>query len=73
MKKQFVTVFALLSMMAVSCHKENFTEFEPTVVGESAVYTLSYAIDGVSQHAQFDSNISCRRLCQSYSYSPKYK
>lgn len=55
MKKNYLAVFALLSMMAVSCQKENFTELEPTVVGESAVYTLSYTIDGVSQHATFNS------------------
>lgn len=26
MKKHFVTLFALLSMMAISCQKENFPE-----------------------------------------------
>ncbi len=55
MKKHFVTLFALLSMMAVSCQKENTTEMEPTTIGESVVYTLSYTIDGASRHITFHS------------------
>ena len=55
MRKHFVTLFALLSMMAVSCQKENFTEMEPATVGETAAYSLCYTVDGNTHYATFQS------------------
>jgi hypothetical protein len=53
MKKKLITLFALLSMMAVSCQKENFTDVEPATAGETAAYSLCYKVDGVTYHATF--------------------
>lgn len=53
MKKSYVTLFALLSMMAVSCQKENFSDVTPLAANEVAEYSLRYSIDGNSYHALF--------------------
>lgn len=53
MKKKIITLFALLSLMAVSCQKENISEMEPATIGETAAYTLCYTIDGVAHRASF--------------------
>lgn len=55
MKKHYLTLFTLLSMMAVSCQKENFTEMEPATVGETAAYSLCYTVDGSTHYATFQS------------------
>ena len=34
MKKKIITLFALLSMMAVSCQKETVNELSPVAAGE---------------------------------------
>jgi hypothetical protein len=34
MKKYYITIFALLSMMAVSCQKENISQLSPVAAGE---------------------------------------
>ena len=56
MKKNFITLFALLSMMAVSCQKENFTELVPMDASDVTNFSLSYTIDGASHHTVFHSN-----------------
>lgn len=53
MRKHFITLFALLSMMAVSCQKENFTDVVPATAGETAAYSLCYTVDGTTHHATF--------------------
>lgn len=53
MKRKLITIFALLSMIAVSCQKENFTDVEPATAGETAAYSLCYKVDGIIYHATF--------------------
>ena len=53
MKRRLITIFALLSMMAVSCQKENFMGVDHTNVSETAAYSLCYKVDGVTHHATF--------------------
>lgn len=56
MKKTYITLFALLSMMAFSCQKENFTEVQPAAASEASAYTLRYTVDGTTYHATFQTN-----------------
>lgn len=43
-----VAVFAVLSMMAVSCQKEQIYDPQIAVVQTNAMYTIHYTVDGVS-------------------------
>ena len=51
MKRNIISValFAVLATMAVSCQKENVTDFaSETIVSQTGtVYTVQYAVDGV--------------------------
>lgn len=48
MKKTITTIalFAVLSILAVSCQKEPFSEQTPVVAENSIVYKVTYTIDG---------------------------
>lgn len=56
MKKNLITLFALLSLLSVSCQKEDFTEVTPATVGEATNYSLYYTVDGTTHHATFGTN-----------------
>lgn len=50
MRKTFTTValIAVLGIMAVSCQKENIIDETSIVAENGTVYTVSYAVDGVT-------------------------
>lgn len=50
MRKTFTTIalFAVLGTMAVSCQKENIIDETNIVAENGTVYTVSYAVDGVT-------------------------
>lgn len=60
MKKYYITIFALLSMMAVSCQKENFSEVNQVVSSDTAAYSVRYTIDGVSHYATFNDKLRAK-------------
>lgn len=50
MRKTFTTIalFAVLGTLAVSCQKENIIDETNIVAENGTVYTVSYAVDGVT-------------------------
>lgn len=50
MRKTFTTIalVAMLGALAVSCQKENIIDETPVVAENVTVYTVSYAVDGVT-------------------------
>lgn len=50
MRKTFTTIalVAMLGALAVSCQKENIIDEPPVVAENGTVYTVSYAVDGVT-------------------------
>ena len=52
MKKQLITIalFAVLGSLAVSCQKDNFMNETTVVTEKSAVYSVTYSVDGVTHH-----------------------
>lgn len=50
MRKSFTTIalFAVLGTLAISCQKENIIDETPVVAENVTVYTVSYAVDGVT-------------------------
>ena len=50
MKKTITTIalLAVLGTLAVSCQKENITESTTFIAEDSAIYRISYSVDGVT-------------------------